>query len=84
MTYIFAAMGVVVLLIQAYFLFGGIVADWLDSECDKMERHIIGERLARKRFFLLGLHSEARYHAENIELLNRNIRACKRVAGWLK
>lgn len=84
MTYIFIAAGAVVALIMAYFLLGHMVADWLDRECEKMLNDAMAEECHSVRFFCRGMRNEADWHYGNAEILRRNVRACRRVAGWLR
>ena len=84
MIYILSAMGAVVALILAYFIAGNMVSDWLDRECDKMLDDARVEDGHGLRFEARGMHSEADWHYGNAEILRRNVRACRRVAGWLR
>ena len=84
MIYILGAMGAVVALILAYFIAGNVVSGWLDRECDKMLADAMVEDGHGLRFEARGLCSEASWHYGNAEILRRNVRACRRVAGWLR
>ena len=84
MIYILSAMGTVVALILAYFIAGNMVSDWLDGECDKMLADAMVEDGHGLRFEARGMCSEACWHYGNAEILRRNVRACRRVAGWLR
>ena len=84
MIYLLGAMGAVVALILAYFIAGNMVSDWLDRECDKMLADAMVEDGHGLRFEARGMHSEACWHYGNAEILRRNVRACRRVAGWLR
>ena len=77
-------MGAVVALILVYFLFGWMVAEWLDSECVKMSIESADEVIKAHRCKRLGLHADAEYHLENSDMLRRNVAVCERIAGWLR
>lgn len=84
MTILLGTLGAGVALILAYFIAGHAVAGWLDRECDKMLNEAETEEDHAVRFFRRGMRSEADWHQGNAEILRRNVRACKRVAGWLR
>ena len=84
MIYILGAMGTVVALILAYFIAGNVVSEWLDRECDKMLADAMVEDGHGLRFEGRGMRYEADWHYGNAEILRRNVRACRRVAGWLR
>ena len=76
--------GAVVALMLVCLALGGGLSSWLGRECDKMRAESMTESRIAAEFQRRGLHFEAEWHRENARILRRNVRACQRVAGWLR